>query len=83
VSAVGVFRGLRSFWMAGIICTVAFVIDGAINGYVLYGHPGDRGTAVNVIAAALILTCLLAGKAALRRSAAQRVTAADRPAAGR
>jgi len=42
------------------------MIDGAINGYLLYGRPGDRGTIVNVIAAALILTSLHFGKCALR-----------------
>jgi hypothetical protein len=65
-AGVGVFRMLRSFWLLGIICTVAFVVDGAINGLVLYGHPGDRGTIANVIVAALILTCLLLGKSTLR-----------------
>lgn len=77
VAAVGVFRRLRSFWLFGTICTVAFVIDGAINGYVLYGQPGDQGTIVNVIVAALILACLLFGKGALRGGAAQQGDAAD------
>jgi len=77
VAAVGVFRRLRRFWLLGIFCTVGFVIDGAINGYVLYGRPGDRGTIVNVIVAALILACLLFGKEALRYSAAQHGDATD------
>ena len=76
-AAVGVFRRLRRFWLFGLICTVVFVIDGAINGYVLYGRPGGRGTLVNVILAALILGCLLAGKDALRASAAERGDATD------
>lgn len=71
VAAVGVLRRLHSFWLVGAICTAAFVVDGAINGYVLYGRPGDQGTIVNVIAAALILTCLLFGKDALRNGASQ------------
>ena len=70
-AAIGVCRRLHSFWLVGVICTVAFVADGAINGYVLYGRPGAQGTIVNVVAAALILTCLLLGKSALRNGAAQ------------
>jgi len=64
VSAVGVFRGQRRFWRLGIICTIAFVVDGGINGAVLYGRPGDGGTIANVIVAALILACLFLGKGA-------------------
>ncbi len=71
VAAVGVLRRRYSFWLVGAICTVAFVVDGVINGYVLYGQPGDQGTIVNVIAAAFILACLLFGKDALRNGAAQ------------
>ncbi len=61
-SAVGVFRRRTFFWRLGIGGTVAFVVDGAINGFVLYGQPGDRGTLVNVVAAVLILACLLVGR---------------------
>lgn len=65
VSAVGVLRRHRRSWLLGIVLTVAFVVDGAVNGYFLYGRPGDQGTVVNVFAAALILTCLFAGARAL------------------
>jgi len=66
VSAMGVLlRRSRFFWTVGIACTVAFVIDGAINGSLLYGRPGDQGTVVNVILAALILICLKRGASAL------------------
>jgi len=61
VSAVGVLRGRRRAWLLGIIFTVAFVVDGMVNGYLLYGRPGDQGTIVNVIAATLILICLFVG----------------------
>ncbi len=66
VAAVGVLRRNRRLWLVGMASTVAFVIDGAINGYVLYGRPGIGGTLANGIAAALILACLLAGRRALR-----------------
>jgi hypothetical protein len=83
VAAVGVFRRLRWAWLLGIISTVAFVIDGAINGSLLYGRPGDRGTVVNVLVAVLITTCLFLGRSALRQSAAQQGAAASGPAAKR
>ncbi|MBC8426589.1 hypothetical protein H8E07_20935 [bacterium] len=72
VAAIGVFRRLRPFWLVGLVCTVSFVVDGAINGFVLYGSPRDKGTIVNVVAAALILACLLLGRSALRNRAVQR-----------
>lgn len=77
VAAAGIIRRLTSFWLAGMICTVAFVVDGAINGYLLYGRPGDRGTVINAGVAALILACLLAGKVALRRGAVHQRAPAD------
>ena len=64
-AAVGVFVRRRLFWRIGIACTIAFVIDGGINGTLLYGKPGDQGTVVNVVVAAAILICLRAGAKAL------------------
>ena len=66
VAAIGVFRRQSAFWRAGMVLTLLFLIDGAINGYLLYGSPGDRGTLVNLAAAALIVGCLLAGRSGLR-----------------
>lgn len=66
-AAIGVLRRQRLYWLIGILCTVLFVVDGAINGALLYGSPGAGGTAVNVLAAALILVCLFVGKTALRK----------------
>ncbi|HEY8258751.1 MAG TPA: hypothetical protein VIG08_13925 [Gemmatimonadales bacterium] len=39
-----------------------FVLDGALNGYLLFGHPGDRGTLVNLGVALLILGALWLGR---------------------
>ena len=77
LSAIGVLRRSRFFWTVGIACTVAFVIDGAINGALLYGRPGDQGTIVNVIMAAVILIFLRRGASALPpRGAGEGVPAA-------
>lgn len=66
-AAVGVLRRSRRAWLWGLYLVLAFVADGALNGYVLYGRPGDAGTAVNALAAALILLGLVRGRAALDR----------------
>ena len=64
-AAIGVHRRRPLFWRAGIACTIAFVIDGAINGALLYGKPGDQGTVVNVFVAAIIVAYLFRGRSAL------------------
>ena len=65
VGAVGVFRRRASGWRLGVGATLLFVLDGLVNGAVLYGRPGDAGTFANVVAAALIVGFLLAGRRAL------------------
>lgn len=83
VAAVGVLLRIRLAWHLGIIATGAFVMDGAINGSVLYGRPGDRGTVVNVIAAVIIVACLVLGRSTLRQGVAQQGAAASGPPASR
>jgi hypothetical protein len=58
VSAVGIWRLQRRYLILGVIVTIAFVINGAVNGLVLFGWPGEAGTLVNAVVAALILRCL-------------------------
>jgi hypothetical protein len=67
-AAVGVLRAASRAWRWGIGLVVAFVLDGAVNGAVLYGRPGDAGTAVNVLAALLILLFLFLGRKRLNRN---------------
>jgi len=69
VAAFGVLRRRPWALLAGIALTIAFVVDGAINGYVLFGRPGDQGTLMNVIAAVLILVFLVIGRSELKRRA--------------
>ncbi len=65
VSGVGVIMRRRTAWVLGALATIAFVMGGAVNGTVLYGKPSVTGTAINVVAAAAIIACLLAGRGAL------------------
>ncbi len=66
VAGVGVFQLRRRFWTLGIVTTIAFVIDGAINGWLLFGKPGDQGTMVNLLVAGVIISCLIIGRQACR-----------------
>ncbi len=71
ISAIGVLLLKRSFWILGIMTTILFVIDGALNGYLLFGKPGDQGTIVNCIVAILIISCLLIGRKVFAVSGSQ------------
>lgn len=64
-ASVGCMQRRAWGWGLGFAAILLFVADGVLNGMVLFGSPGDRGTMVNVIAAALIAVCLLRGRAAL------------------
>lgn len=57
-AAIGIIAGKRSFIISGIIVTALFVIDGLINGYILYGKPMDGGTIANLVTAAIIISLL-------------------------
>ncbi len=65
IAAIGVFLLRKGYIFLGIVTTIIFVIDGAVNGYFLFGKPGGQGTIVNIIAAAIIISFLLAGKKSL------------------
>jgi hypothetical protein len=60
VASVGIMRRRVWGWRLGMIVPVIFVLDGALNGFLLFGKPGDRGTIINVVAALLIIGCLWA-----------------------
>jgi hypothetical protein len=50
----------------GPVAIVAFLIDGALNGWLLFGGPQPVGTALNLAVAALIAGLLVAGRGAIR-----------------
>ena len=69
VAGIGLLYLRRLWWQVGIAATLLFVIDGAINGWLLFGAPGDSGTVVNIIVAAMIIGCLWGGRRALKAEA--------------
>lgn len=67
-AALQIFRRNEGFFRIGVIALAAFVVDGLVNGMLLFGQPTDSGTLANVVAAALILGCLLLGRAGTPRA---------------
>lgn len=59
ITAIGLISGKRSFIISGIVITALFVVDGLINGYILYGKPLDGGTIANLVTAAIIISLLV------------------------
>jgi len=66
ISAIGVLRLRYFFWKLGIVTTILFIIEGAVNGLVLYGRPLEAGTLINISAAAVILLLLFMGRNAVQ-----------------
>lgn len=62
VAALGLIRKHRWAAPVAIVAPLAFVVDGALNGYLLFGQPGARGTAVNIGAAGAIIGFVLLAK---------------------
>jgi len=65
-SGVVALLGLRGAVPLGVVTVLAFLIDGALNGWLLFGRPGAAGTALNLAAGALIVGLLWAGRRPLR-----------------
>jgi hypothetical protein len=54
VAAVRLFRGRPGALPFVLGVLLLFVLDGALNGYLLFGQPGDSGSIVNIAAALII-----------------------------
>jgi hypothetical protein len=50
------------WWIMSWIATVFFLIDGLINGFILFGAPSFQGQVINIVAALLIFISLVIGK---------------------
>jgi len=67
ISAIGIYYLKKKYWVLGVFVTALFVIDGMINGYFLFGKPGDQGTIINIFVAIVIITFLLIGKKSVNK----------------
>lgn len=61
---IGLFRGRPRAVRFGVVATLVFVLDGLLNGLILYGRPTAGGTFINLGVATTILALLLLGTAA-------------------
>ena len=57
---------IKTGWNTGWIAIIFFILDGLLNGYLLFGAPRFQGQLINLIAAILIGTSLILGKKALK-----------------
>lgn len=67
-AAARVLRDRPNALTFALAILLIFVLDGALNGYLLFGHPGNRGTIVNVLAALTIGVLLWTGERAATRT---------------
>ena len=63
---IGVWRRSRLAWAGGLAFGPLFVLDGLLNGSVLFGSPRPVGTISTTAVAIALLALLIAGRAALR-----------------
>jgi hypothetical protein len=61
-SGVAVLLGKPGGVRVGLVAMALFVIDGAVNGFVLYGAPRPIGLIGNLLVAAIIAALLLRGR---------------------
>ena len=59
VAAYGLAKRLPWGFSMTIAALVIFVLDGALNGYFLFGSPGQGGAIANLIAAVVIVGCVV------------------------
>lgn len=57
---------LRKSWNFCWIILVLFLIDGLLNGFILFGQPLDQGQKINVIAVLIVGLFLVIGKPSLK-----------------
>ncbi len=65
LSGIGAWRRNRLAWIGGIGFSLLFVLDGLLNGWLLFGAPRPIGTLSNAIVVAVTLALLVPGRRAL------------------
>jgi hypothetical protein len=66
IASLGCMRRRRWAWMLGFAVLALFILDGALNGLLIYGRPGETGTIVNVLWSGLVVAFLIRGRGALQ-----------------
>ncbi len=55
-----------NIWLSCWLVLILFLLDGLLNGYLLFGQPLDQGQRINIIAVILIGILLFLGKPGLK-----------------
>lgn len=60
-------RRIRPIWLLSWISVLLFLIGGAVNGFLLFGHPLGSGQLINLAISCVIGACLFIGKERIRK----------------
>lgn len=60
-------RRIRATWWLSWISVLLFLIGGAVNGFLLFGHPLSGGQMLNLAISCVIGACLFMGKERIRK----------------
>lgn len=60
-------RRRRATWILSWVSVVLFLIGGAVNGFLLFGHPLGSGQLINLAISGVIGACLFIGKECIRK----------------
>lgn len=60
-------RRIRVTWWLSWISVLLFLIGGAVNGFLLFGHPLSAGQMLNLAISCVIGACLFMGKERIRK----------------
>ncbi|RPH34005.1 MAG: hypothetical protein EHM93_02255 [Bacteroidales bacterium] len=59
-------KNSRRSWIFCWLVLLLFLLGGLLNGYILFGHPIDKGQMINFIAVFIVSIFLYTGKTALK-----------------
>lgn len=60
-------RRIRATWRLSWASVLLFLIGGAVNGFLLFGHPLSSGQILNLAISCMIGACLFIGKERIRK----------------
>jgi len=61
-SAIGMLKSNYFYWKIGLFAIILFILDGLINGFILFGQPLEKGTIINITASVIIVLAMLIGR---------------------